>query len=72
MPPKREGIKFNFQIFVKMPNEKTVTLEVCRTNTVLELKNIILDKEGIPVELQRLVTNKMQLRNQTSLGAYNI
>ena len=51
MSPTCGGLKLKFQIFVKMPNGRTVTVDICKTNTILELKNKIQDKEGIPIEL---------------------
>lgn len=43
------------QIFVKTPTRKTITLEVEPSDTIETITFKILDKEGIPIELQKLI-----------------
>ena len=59
-------------IFVKMRTEKTISLETEPSNTILDLKEIIQDKEGIPADQQRLIFAGGELEDQYTLGNYNI
>jgi len=59
-------------IFVKTLTGKTVTLEVSPNDWVLDVKEKVQDKEGIPIVQQRLIYAGKQLEDQFVLKDYNI
>ena len=61
------------QIFVKTLTGSIITLEVSGTDTIGNVKQKITDKEGIPVNQQRLVYDDKQLENDDmTLDEYGI
>eukprot|EP00928_Gymnodinium_smaydae_P028192 TRINITY_DN21564_c0_g1_i3.p1 TRINITY_DN21564_c0_g1~~TRINITY_DN21564_c0_g1_i3.p1 ORF type:complete len:354 (+),score=43.67 TRINITY_DN21564_c0_g1_i3:222-1283(+) len=60
------------QIFVKTLTGKTITLNVKNSYTVGDVKERILDKEGIDPDQQRLIYTGRQLEDERTLSGYNI
>lgn len=60
------------QIFVKNLNGKTTTIDVSPDSTVLQLKGLIAEKEGIAVNDQRLIFEGKQIEDNQTLSAYSI
>jgi hypothetical protein len=62
----------DFQVFVKMPDGKTITLDVSKHDTTGVSKAMIQHKEGIPMDQQCLIFADMQLELGLMLLDYNI
>lgn len=60
------------QIFVKLPSERTLTLEVEPGDRIYNVKQRIHDKEGIPPHQQKLTFNGQELEDNCTLADYNI
>jgi ubiquitin C len=60
------------QIFVKVLNGVTITIEVELHETVDDLKSKIRDKEGIPRERQHLYFREKQLEGGQKLQYYKL
>ena len=60
------------QIFVKDLNGKTLTLDVNKEYTIINIKNKIMDKLGVPIQEQSLTYGAKQLDDDKTLEYYDI
>ena len=60
------------QIFVKMITSRTITIDVHPDDLIEDVKLIIMGKEPLPIDSQRLVYAGKQLQNHMTLRDYNI
>ena len=60
------------QIYVKLISNKTFVLDVIPLNTIKNIKEIIKDKEGIPLEEQNLIYSGKRLLDDKTLEYYDI
>ena len=61
------------QIFIHLPQNEIITLDVDSDVTISELKNQIYKRVGVPVIMQRLIFGGKQLSDDTKcINDYNI
>ena len=63
---------FSYQIYVITLSGKTMVLEVEDTTTILQLKNMIEEKENIKTHEQRIFYCGKQLENPHTMSFYNL
>ena len=66
------NIKGGVQIYVKTLTGQTMTIVAGPSNTTEDIKIMIQDKQGIPVDQQRLIFSGKLLEDGSSLGKSNI
>ena len=65
-------LRVSMKIFVKTLTGLTITLNAQSMDTIANLKSKIEEKEGIPINQQRLFFGKKQLEDQQTLNDYDI
>jgi len=65
-------LRGGMQLMVKTLDGKTVTVEAEEEDTIEDIKNKIMEKEGVPVDQQRLIFGGKQLESDKTLADYDV
>mmetsp|Transcript_73416 Transcript_73416/g.147842 ORF Transcript_73416/g.147842 Transcript_73416/m.147842 type:complete len:131 (+) Transcript_73416:92-484(+) len=65
-------LRGGMQLMVKTLDGKTVTVEAEEEDTIEDIKNKIMEKEGVPVDQQRLIFGGKQLDSDKTLADYDV
>ena len=60
------------QIFVKTLTGRTITLDVNSSDSIEHVKELVFQKEGVPVGQQRLIYSGKQLEDGRTLADYAV
>jgi len=60
------------QLFLNTTNNKTLIININYFDKIKDIKQIIKDKEGIPIEKQYLIFSGITLQDENLLSDYNI
>lgn len=60
------------QLIIQTLTGKIISINIDSTDTILQLKRNIEEKEGIPTDQQRLIYNGKQLQDVHTLNDYSI
>lgn len=66
------SMRGGMQLFVKTLTGKTVSIEIEEGESIEDVKAKIAEKEGIPVEQQRLIFGGQQLQDAKTIDDYDI
>ena len=67
---RSDGAGSGVQIYVEMPDNKTISLSVAPSDKISRVKAKVEDMEGIPAERQRLVLRGEQLEDGRTISDY--
>jgi len=65
-------LRGGMQLFVKTLDGKTLTVDAEEEDTIEDIKNRIMEKEGVPTDQQRLIFGGKQLEGQKTLADYDV
>lgn len=68
----QEQTQGGYEILIKTLTGTQFTLSVVPADTIAAVKQQITDRQGIPVEQQRLIFVGVQLEDQRTLSDYNV
>jgi len=66
------SIRGGMQLMIKTLDGKTVTVDAEEEDTIEDIKNKIMEKEGVPVDQQRLIFGGKQLDSDKTLADYDV